>query len=211
MEQDDRPTVGTGPDELANWLPVVEAVAYCQSLGLSRTPKTIRKWAQQARKAQDGAGDITVRAQDTENGFRWLIERASLDVKIKQELEYERRAANVPTGSHQTEQVSTGEDPAEPVHTGADGSNGKNSDERRDRIKELEDEVYQLTVSKRVSEQFTAQLVKERDAFLDRVTELGHTIGVLETEKKQLQLEAGDSDAKSVNSQQGAEPADAVE
>jgi len=132
-------------------------------------------------------------------------------VKIKQELEYERRAGNVPTGSYQTEHVGTGEHPAEPVHTGTDGSNGKNSDERPRRVKELEDEVYQLTVNKRVSEQFTAQLVKERDAVLDRVTQLSRTIGVLETEKKQLLLEAGKSNAKSVNSLQGEEPAGAVE
>jgi hypothetical protein len=77
--------VGTGADVFGDWLTVQDAVAYCLLKGLSRTSKTVRKWAQQARDPQSGTAEIVVKAQDTENGFHWLIERSSLDVKIEQE------------------------------------------------------------------------------------------------------------------------------
>ena len=71
--------VGTGADVFGEWLTVQEAVAYCLSKGLHRTPKTVRKWAQRARDPEAGTAEISAKAQDTENGFRWLIERSSLD------------------------------------------------------------------------------------------------------------------------------------
>jgi hypothetical protein len=110
--------VGTGSHMFGSWLTVQEAVAYCMSKGLPRTPKTVRKWAQRSIEAAPGTGDVAVQRQDTENGFRWLIGRESLDVKIEQEKEFVVRAeeetegANtsepVPTGAHVFEQVATG-------------------------------------------------------------------------------------------------------
>lgn len=119
-----------------NWFTVQDAVAYCYSKGLSRTPKTIRKWAMRSHMLEPGAGDVVARSQDTENGFRWLIERASLDVKIAQELEFESRKTEtflpnllepVETGAEATvevlptetsdEQVGTGAHPSDAVHT----------------------------------------------------------------------------------------------
>lgn len=136
--------VQTGAVGFGAWLTVGEAVAYCQTQGLSRTQKTVRKWAQLAHQA-GGQDDVRVRHQDTENGFRWLIERESLNVKIAQEKEYEARKAEVqandlaepvPTSTHRllpvrtdaaTEagddpdanasgHVRTGVDPSAPVH-----------------------------------------------------------------------------------------------
>ena len=120
-----------------DWLTVQDAVTYCQSKGLSRTPKTIRKWALRSQNLDAGSGDVVSRSQDTENGFRWLIERNSLDVKIAQELEFDSRKKSetfvpnllepVTTGvdgfeavqpkEQATEQVETGSHPSEAVHT----------------------------------------------------------------------------------------------
>lgn len=81
--------------------------------------------------------DISVRREDTENGFRWSIERASLDLKIKQELEFERRkpseldqtgtnpAEPVQTGSHTETRPKVLQERSEPVQTSADGSGSK--------------------------------------------------------------------------------------
>ena len=110
--------VHTGADAFAPWLTVGEAVAYCQEHGLSRTQKTVRKWAQLAHQA-GGQGDVAVRHQDTENGFRWLIERGSLDVKIAQEKEYEARKADAALNDPEAEPVGTGADMLLPVRTGA--------------------------------------------------------------------------------------------
>ena len=120
-----------------DWLTVQDAVTYCQSKGLSRTPKTIRKWALRSQNLDAGSGDVVSRSQDTENGFRWLIERNSLDVKIAQELEFDSRkksetfvpnllepvgtsenvSESVQPNEQATELVETGLHPSEAVHT----------------------------------------------------------------------------------------------
>lgn len=119
------------------WLTVPEAVRYCADQGLSRTPKTLRKWAARSHLSPENA-DISVRQEDTENGFRWSIEVNSLDRKIDEELEYERRKQpDVDrTGAHQAEPVSASSgasfqtepspDTSEPVHTGEE----KNANDR---------------------------------------------------------------------------------
>ncbi|MBK8082340.1 MAG: hypothetical protein IPK28_00085 [Devosia sp.] len=73
------------------WLTVPQATLLCAQSGLPRTIKTIRRWAQRSSENPDQP-EIIAQKQDTENGFRWLIERNSLDVKIAQELEFDRRA-----------------------------------------------------------------------------------------------------------------------
>ena len=97
------------PDEPSvSWVTVADAVARCEERGLSRTPKTIRKWAARSF-ANPESPDVSVHREDTGNGFRWSIETNSLDRKIDEELEFERR--------RQTEPDLTGANPSEPHHT----------------------------------------------------------------------------------------------
>ena len=120
--------VGTGADTFGQWLTVQEAVAHCLSKGLHRTPKTVRKWAMRSSNVESGSAEIVAKAQDTENGFRWLIERASLDVKIAQEIEFEARkyagdsevnmSEPVPTSADMFGEVLALETSVEPVGTG---------------------------------------------------------------------------------------------
>lgn len=158
--------VATGADMFGQWLTVQEAVAYCLSKGLHRTPKTVRKWAQRARDPESGTAEISVKAQDTENGFRWHIERASLDVKIEQEKQFEKRkdgdahgvhmSAPVATGAHtpapvlveeQTvSEVSTAVNTSEPFHTGTNLDNGQMIDFL---MKQIDTKDSQLAVKDR--------------------------------------------------------------
>ena len=82
----------TGPDLSAQWLTVPQAAVLCAELGLPRTIKTIRRWAQRSAE-NPNQPEITAQKQDMDNGFRWIIERNSLDLKIAQEMEFDRRAA----------------------------------------------------------------------------------------------------------------------
>ena len=101
--------VPTGADGFRDFLTIQECVVYAEIHGLSRTPKTFRKWAHWAH--QDSVGDeVFARREDTGNGFRWTIARSWLDKKIREELE--RRS----TGS---ELAFTGVHPSAPVDTGA--------------------------------------------------------------------------------------------
>lgn len=93
-----------------DWLSVDEAVAYCSAQGLSRTQKTIRKWAARSFSIPESA-ELKVRREDVDNGFRWVIERASLDVKIAQELEFEARRAE----RNRSEPVRAGAEPGAKV------------------------------------------------------------------------------------------------
>lgn len=115
-----------GAHQFAEWLTVQEAVAYCLSKGLHRTPKTIRKWALRSQQVDPSSAEVVAKPQDTEFGFRWLIERVSLDVKIAQELEFEARktpadganlSAQVHTGVHHSTEVQPLE--ASPVQNGS--------------------------------------------------------------------------------------------
>ncbi len=72
------------------WLSVPQAAAYCAEKGLSRTPKTIRRRASRSGDGDPENPDVVVRSQDTDNGFRWLIEKNSLDLKIEQEIDFEK-------------------------------------------------------------------------------------------------------------------------
>ena len=111
--------VGTGAHPFGPWMTVQEAVTYCMSKGLPRTAKTVRKWAQRSIEAVEGSGEIAVQRQDTENGFRWLIGRESLDVKIEQEKELILRNEEEHGGANTSEPVRTGVHLSEQVGTGA--------------------------------------------------------------------------------------------
>jgi hypothetical protein len=131
-EQNVSEPMPTGSHPWTDWLTVQDVVTYCLSKGLSRTPKTIRKWAMRSHLLEPGAGDVVCQAQDTENGFRWLIEKNSLDVKIAQELEFEQRrnkASFIPnllepvqTGAEESASQNLENSAAEPVDTGANPS-----------------------------------------------------------------------------------------
>ena len=115
---------------------VAEAVIHCAERALPRTPKTIRKWAARSYAIPENA-DISVRREDTENGFRWSIEASSLDRKIDEELDFERRrqpnqdgtgahhTAQVPASSGASLEVEPAHDASEPVLTGVEKNTGE--------------------------------------------------------------------------------------
>ncbi len=86
-------------DTSGQWLSVADAVAYCARHGLNRNIKTIRRWAERSLKRPDEA-EVKVREQDTGFGFRYMIEQSSLDLKIRQELDFEAKQAKADTSGH---------------------------------------------------------------------------------------------------------------
>lgn len=86
------------PDMSGSWLSVPEAVAYCEAQGLSRNIKTIRRWAQRSHARPENA-EVLVHEQDTGNGFRYVIEKTSLDRKIAQEIAFDAMRAATDTST----------------------------------------------------------------------------------------------------------------
>lgn len=101
-------------DSADKWLTVAEAVSYCAHNNLPRTAKTVRKWAHRSHQDPEN-GDVVVRQEDVENGFRWMVERTSLLRKIEQELEFEARRSDL----NNVNPAQTGSDASEQVRTGA--------------------------------------------------------------------------------------------
>ena len=86
----------TVPGMSGQWVTVAEAAQICEGLGLSRDIKTIRRWAQRSHSRPENA-EVLVHEQDTPTGFRYLIERESLERKVAQELAFEANRAEVDT------------------------------------------------------------------------------------------------------------------
>jgi len=173
--------VQTGAHGFGEWLTVSEAVTYCSLSGLERTPKTLRKWAHRSNRDPENA-ELTVRREDVDNGFRWTIEKTSLDRKIAQELEFEARRAGEPVspGADAAGEVHTGadtelsetslENTSEPVQTGAHWSSPLRDqfaliDELRDRIEDLKGEVEFYRDELRDRRQTTTALTDVIEAF----------------------------------------------
>ena len=173
--------VQTGAHGFGEWLTVSEAVTYCSLSGLERTPKTLRKWAHRSHRDPENA-ELTVRREDVDNGFRWTIEKTSLDRKVAQELEFEARRAGEPvgTGTDASAEVLTGvveesfdkssENLSEQVQTGAHRSTPVRDpyaviDELRDRIKDLRGEVDFYRDELRDRRQTTTALTDVIEAF----------------------------------------------
>jgi len=145
--------VQLGLNPFGSWLKVSEAVAYCSLKGLNRTPKTIRKWAMRSFHNPESA-EISVRREDIETGFRWSIEKISLDRKIEQELEFEARKTSelvltdpaehtqVRPSSGQEIQQQTDMNQQEHVQTGFDENKGSKVDSNIE--KELRSQLSQL-------------------------------------------------------------------
>ncbi|RMF03764.1 MAG: hypothetical protein D6773_06865 [Alphaproteobacteria bacterium] len=146
--------VQTGADDEQPWLTVSEAVLRCTERGLPRTPKTVRKWALRSAQNPDSS-DLSVRREDIENGYRWLIEPASLDRKIAEELEFEARQGREPAGTgasvvappeppNVAPALSEPElHPVEPVQTGADRGGHQREVEQllREQLEQAQEEV----------------------------------------------------------------------
>jgi hypothetical protein len=113
------------------WLTVDQAVAFCATLGLSRTPKTLRKWADRSFNKEDA--DVVVRREDTMWSYRWKIEKTSLARKVDQELSL--AGANVPepvrTSSIELNKKTreNPENPFDPVRTRADAFPERSDDQ----------------------------------------------------------------------------------
>jgi len=96
------------------WLTIAEASLLCSQMGLERTPKTIRGWARNEH--------VIAQKKSTSNGEMWILDKASLETKIKTEIEYRDQMKASQTSANQSEPVQTSSTSSEPVRTRADQS-----------------------------------------------------------------------------------------
>jgi len=146
------------------WLTIAEASLLCSEMGLNRTSKTIRAWARK--------GHVEAQKKSTSTGEMWVLDRESLETKIKTEIEYRDQMAQVQTGANlsepvqtradQSEQVRTRPDPFEPKEGYNDSQSTTNESpnpSEQARIRELESQNHSLRID-----------VAWRDKMLEKVT-----------------------------------------
>ncbi len=116
---------------------------------------------------------------DTEISEKYLIDRNSVERRIKelQQLDRVLRSTGDATSREETRHDAAGH--ATPRHDGSENTTRK--------IAELEQENFQLTIVRAAKEQVINHLVKERKDHVAQLTEQGRQIGILETRLKQIE------------------------
>lgn len=137
-----------------SWVTVSEAILLCVGLGLERTPKTIRGWARN--------GHVEAQKKSTSNGEMWIIERASLETKIKTEIEYRDQVRA---------QAQTSLDPSEPVRTSTNSYEHSLTLGKNEHRKEQRSHSYRESTSPEPMQ--TQPNASERALIRDLETEIG--------------------------------------
>lgn len=96
------------------WLTIAESSLLCSQMGLERTPKTIRGWAKNEH--------VIAQKKSTSNGEMWILDKPSLETKIKTEIEYRDQMKASQTITNKSEPVQTSSPSSEPVRTRTDQS-----------------------------------------------------------------------------------------
>ena len=125
------------------WVSVKSAVASCKIAELSRSPKSIRRWC--------ANGDIEAEKRPNGRTEQWFINKESLEIKIKEELEFLKQSErSFPQPGNSTGRDRSQADVSAHEHSEADTS-GQAGKRRPDalsttRIEKLQDEIVSLKV-----------------------------------------------------------------
>ena len=96
------------------YLTVKEASLLCTDMGLTRTTKTIRNWARN--------GHVEASKQTTAKGFKYVLDKDSLEAKIKEELEYQAQTEASQTVPETSEPFRQQPEPSKPYRKGMETS-----------------------------------------------------------------------------------------
>jgi hypothetical protein len=169
-----------------NWLTVDQAFVVCQSEGLNRTKKTIRSWCRHE--------DVESQKQSTPTGERWMVEEASLTVKIQSELEFLQKIPDVQMGANLFEPVQTQPEPVrtranqyEQVQTSTHEHNLEYADANPTaRERELEAQVRSLEIDKAIRDGRIEFITKQNEEGQTSLLSQSRYIGHLETKLLRL-------------------------
>ena len=172
--------------KLPSFIAVDQAFLACQTAGLERTKKSIRRWAQNGR--------VEAKKQTTRNGERWLIDKASLEAVIREELEFQtqQRAAvdqdqtqekqGADTGAHE----QTSPHMSEPVHTRPDTSEQWADVSTNNDTKALQSQIQVLKIDVGWRDKLIEKLERENEKGNESLMAQARFIGHLETKLERL-------------------------
>lgn len=160
------------------WLTVSEATHLAQKMGLERTHKTIRSWARN--------GHVTAQKQTNQNGAIWVVERDSLNTKIKSEIEFRDQQRASKTLGTQYEQVRAGTNLSEPLRTSLDTFEPSSQQAEDKKIQFFQEKIESLKIEVKFNEQLTQEFKKQYLKSQENLHAQARYIGHLESEMLRL-------------------------
>ena len=161
-----------------NWLTVKQASQYCYEMGLPRSTKSIRRWCQ--------FENVEAQKRQVANTEKWFIDQESLEIKIKEELEFLKQSDRQPDTPGQQADMS-GYDRTQPDVSGYERTqadmSGHKSGQRPDassgaNIASLQEEIASLKIeirfNEKMTEQFKKQYLKSQEALIAQSRYIGH-------------------------------------
>lgn len=169
------------------WLSVDDAYLACQKVGLYRTKKTIRSWCRHEH--------VEAMKQTTPTGERWMVDKESLGVKIRSELEFQSQNHQEHPGSNPFEPVQTKDEPVrtstnpyEQVRAGANQGEPapEASAQGKAEMDELRTQLRSLEIDKAVRDRQIEFLSQQNEEGQKSLLSQSRYIGHLETQVHQL-------------------------
>jgi len=158
-------------DQARHTLSAEETSVIFADAGVPRSVRTVQRYCKK--------GHLDCITIDTEISEKYLIDRNSVERRIKELQQLDRILRSTGDATSREETRHDAAEHATSRHDGSENSTGK--------IMELEQANLQLTIDRAAKEQVINQLVTERKEHVAQMTEQGRQIGILETRLKQIE------------------------
>jgi hypothetical protein len=166
------------------WLTVKEASLRCDKLGLPRSTKSLRRWCAKE--------EVEAQKRKIANTEKWFIDRASLEIKIKEELEFLKHSENSLPHSGQSAGHTADKSAHEQTQADASGHERSQADtsgrertqpdgKAQQQIRDLEDQVLLLKNDIKWRDQVLKDQKNANEILMDEVKGQSRYIGHLET------------------------------
>ena len=162
-------------------LTVKEASLLCTEMGLTRTTKTIRNWAR--------LGHVEASKQTTAKGFKYVLDKGSLEAKIKEELEFMAQTQASQTLSETSEPIQKLPEHSEPFRKGVESSEPFRTVPEtpgNDNMKALNSQIQVLKIDVGWRDKLIEKLERENEKGNESLMAQARFIGHLETKLERL-------------------------
>lgn len=166
------------------WLTVKEASQYCFEMNLPRSTKSLRRWCAKE--------EVEAQKRKVANTEKWFIDRASLEIKIKEELEFLKHSdrpvsQTEPIAAHTSNMSGhdrTQADISAHDRMQADATGHERTQPDRlaqPQLRDLEDQILLLTHDIKWRDQVLKEQKNANQILMDEVKGQSRYIGHLET------------------------------
>jgi chromosome segregation ATPase len=151
---------------------------------------------------------------DTERNFKWIVERNSVEKKIKQLQQAIQFASRSQLGTTSYNQSIDQSQLDITSHDNLVRETDQPSEEMewlRERVEQLEDENVQLKIDKQAREQIINQMNSERKDFIGQLKDMSFQLGEATAKLQQIEAPRAQPEARPVDAQPAEQTRDAID